>query len=136
MPRLSVWFVRLALVYLGLGFTLGALLLLSKGQFLTPALYRYRPLHVELLLIGWVVQFAIGVSYWILPRLNETNERGPEAVVRFALLALNTGVLTACVGFLLAREQLLLVGRVLEVSAVIGYAIYLRPRLMRPASGE
>jgi hypothetical protein len=31
MPRLSVWFVRAALVYLALGFTCGALLLAHKA---------------------------------------------------------------------------------------------------------
>ena len=31
MPRLSVWFIRLSLIYLALGFTFGGLLLLNKG---------------------------------------------------------------------------------------------------------
>lgn len=31
-------------------------------------LARLVPVHVELLLVGWLVQLALGVAYWILPR--------------------------------------------------------------------
>ncbi|GBC93394.1 hypothetical protein HRbin15_01885 [bacterium HR15] len=130
MPRLSVWFIRLALIYFGLGFTLGAGLLMAKGSFLPLTIWRYRPLHIELLLIGWIVQLAIGVSYWILPRLSEANERGSKTPVRIALLALNGGVLTVCAGFLFEREWLVFAGRVLETGAVVSYTFHLHPRLM------
>lgn len=136
MPALSVWFVRLALVYLGIGFTLGAALLLAKAAMLPATLSRYRPVHIELLLIGWVVQLAIGVSYWILPRLSEANERGSEIPVRFALLMLNAGVLIACVGFLIEAERLVWIGRVVETAAIVSYAIHLRPRLRRHSLRE
>jgi cbb3-type cytochrome oxidase subunit 1 len=133
MPRLSVWFVRLALVYLGLGFTLGASLLLAKGQWLPPTLMRLLPIHAELLLVGWMMQLAMGVSYWILPRLNTDNERGSELPVRLALLTLNAGVLSVCVGIWSGVEALLLIGRGLEATAALGYALHMRPRLQRPS---
>ncbi|MFN3690692.1 MAG: hypothetical protein ACK4UU_07190 [Fimbriimonadales bacterium] len=133
MPALSVWFVRLALLYLGVGFTLGAGLLLAKALWLPAPLLRLRPVHIELLLIGWMVQLAIGVSYWILPRLSEANERGSEIPVRFALLALNAGVLIACVGLLMEAELLVWIGRVVETAAIVSYALHLRPRLRRHA---
>ena len=68
MPALTVWALRIALCYLGIGFTLGALMLAAHGLTLAPTLLRLRPLHMELLLIGWTVQLALAVAYWILPR--------------------------------------------------------------------
>lgn len=67
MPRISIWFVRCALLHLAGGFTLGALLLMNTGWAWAPALMALRPLHAEMLLFGWMVQLAFGVGAWILP---------------------------------------------------------------------
>ncbi|NOZ73444.1 MAG: hypothetical protein GXP38_16340 [Chloroflexi bacterium] len=67
MPRLSTWFVRASLIYLALGVTLGGLLLAEKGIPFYPALWIALPVHMEFLLIGWMVQLAMGMAYWILP---------------------------------------------------------------------
>ncbi len=68
MPKESAWLVRASLVNLVLGFTLGALLLVHKAMPLRPELWALRPLHIELLLWGAMVQLAFGVALWILPR--------------------------------------------------------------------
>lgn len=68
MPRLSQWLIRTALIYLLLGFTLGALLLTHKGIPLHPALWSWLPTHIEFLLMGWIAQLTMGVAFWILPR--------------------------------------------------------------------
>jgi hypothetical protein len=49
---LSVWFVRTALGYLGIGFLVGAVLLANRGLQLGTAVTRLLPLHIEFLLIG------------------------------------------------------------------------------------
>ena len=46
MPRLSVWFIRSALLYLLLGFTLGGLMLWNKGLPIHPVLWRLLPAHM------------------------------------------------------------------------------------------
>ena len=38
MPLLSIWLIRVALLYLLLGFTLGGLLLWNKGQTIHPVI--------------------------------------------------------------------------------------------------
>jgi len=58
MTRLSVWTVRTALLYLGAGFFLGALMLTQKGLPFDPALLRLLPLHIEFVLLGWTLQLA------------------------------------------------------------------------------
>ena len=70
MTRLSVWPVRTALIYLAIGFLLGALMLFEKGARIDPALLRLLPMHVEFVLVGWTVQLAMGVAFWILPRFS------------------------------------------------------------------
>ena len=67
MPRLSVWAVRLSLLYLLFGFTLGALILANKGVPFTPWVWNFLPTHIDVLLFGFVIQLAIGMAYWILP---------------------------------------------------------------------
>ena len=47
MTRLSVWTVRTALLYLGAGFLIGALMLTQKGLPFDPAMLRLLPLHIE-----------------------------------------------------------------------------------------
>ena len=68
MPRLSVWIIRTALLYLGIGFTFGALMLFNKGVPFDPMLWRLLRPHIEFVLLGWTMQLAMGVAFWIMPR--------------------------------------------------------------------
>jgi hypothetical protein len=68
MPDLSRYFVRSSLSCLGLGFTLGGLILGAKAGLVTADVWMWLPAHIALLLFGWLIQLALGVSYWILPR--------------------------------------------------------------------
>ena len=63
MPRLSVWTIRAALVALGIGFLFGALMLANKGVPFDPSLWRLLPAHIELVLLGWTMQLALGVAF-------------------------------------------------------------------------
>lgn len=131
MPRLSCWFVRAALVYLALGFTLGALMLANKGLPLLPALWRLLPAHIEFLLLGWTVQLMLGVGFWILPRFH--GRRGNETPAWAAFWLLNLGVLLAALGPTLAASGwVALLGRLAEMAAVVAFAIHAWSRI-KPA---
>ncbi len=97
MPRLSVWLVRTGLLHLAAGFTAGGLLLFNKGLPWHPALWRLLPAHIELLLLGWTLNLALGVAYWILPRYRSGPPRGAEWPMWLAFGLLNGGILTVCV---------------------------------------
>ncbi len=97
MPKLSQYMIRIALLWLGLGYTLGGLMLSNKGIPWLPSLWILRSMHVHILLIGWTVQFACGVAFWILPRLDASGSRGDERPVWLCFSLLNAGVLTALV---------------------------------------
>ena len=60
--------VRAALLHLGMGFTFGALMLFDKAVSFYPEVWRLWSIHVEVTLVGWIVQLAMGVAFWIMPR--------------------------------------------------------------------
>ena len=129
MPRLSCWFIRLALIHLLVGFTFGMLLLSNKGMPLHPQIWRLLPAHIELLLFGWIVQVVMGVAYWILPRF-QTARRTPH-LAWFAFATLNLGVwLVACAPFTgLFSADFHLIGRVTEVAAIVAFVLHAWPRV-------
>ncbi len=95
MPRLSQLMIRTALIWLAVGYTFGGLVLFTKGVPIVPQLWLLRGAHIHALLVGWTVQLACGVAYWILPRLDAAGSRGDERPVLACYAALNSGVLLA-----------------------------------------
>lgn len=130
MPKFSVWAARLALLYFLVGSTFGALLLINKAAPLTPALWSLLPLHIEFLLMGWIVQLVLAVGYWIFPRFLDEPKRGHPAWSWVSLVFLNAGIALVALSGFLAQPALLLVGRVLEVAAALsfGWLLWLRAK--------
>ena len=56
------YFIKSALVCLGLGIVMGVWMALSPGAIL------YRPAHVHLNLLGFVSMVIFGVAYHVIPR--------------------------------------------------------------------
>ena len=121
MPRLSVWFVRASFVHLLLGLFFGALILAQKGISFYPPVWNLFPLHVEFLLTGWLVQLAMGVAFWIIPRFSSGSPRGPVGLVWLSFALLNAGILAAALQ--LWFPNALLIGRIAEVCAGILFLI-------------
>ncbi len=123
MPRLSVWFVRASMLYLLAGFTIGALMLAQDGISYDPSILSLLPVHIEFLLVGWLVQLAMGMAFWIFPRfgLGLPHSRGSVPLIWASFLMLNAGIITAALGNLFAPA--LILGRVLEVGAVLIYIL-------------
>jgi cbb3-type cytochrome oxidase subunit 1 len=127
MPRLSVWMIRTALVHLATGLALGALA--QRGVAMDPLIPRLRPAHAELLLLGWSVQLAMGVAFWILPRFRSGAERGSERPAWLAYI-LNLGVVcSALSGTVFALAGLQLLGRCAEAVAAAAFAVHAWPRV-------
>jgi hypothetical protein len=130
MPRLSIWMVRAALLHLGVGFTVGGVLLFHKGIALDPAVWRLWPVHLELALVGWTVQLAMGVAFWILPRLQRTERYGRTGLAWLAFGLINLGVLLVAAGaWWDLGTWVSLVGRSAELLAVAAFAVYIWPRI-------
>jgi hypothetical protein len=128
MPRLSAWFVRAALIYLALGFTLGMLLLANKGIQISPYIWQLLPAHIEFLLIGWTVQLALGVAFWILPRWQ--TQRGNVRPAWVAFFLLNMGIwCVVLTPWLNLPAWVLSLGRVCEAAAAGAFALHAWPRV-------
>jgi len=123
MPRLSTWFVRASLLYLALGFSLGALMLANKAWQFSPSIWKLLPVHSEVLLLGWFVQLAVGVAYWILPRISGTNPRGNPRLVWLAFWLINLGIALAIFEAFTPLGGLLLAGRLIQLAGVLAFVI-------------
>ena len=130
MPRLSVYFIRASLIYLLFGFTFGGLLLANKGFMISPAVWMLLPIHIEFDLVGWLVQFAMGVAFWILPRFSHEPRYGNQTFGWLAFALLNIGVLCTGLGqWLGAPPAIFLLGRLLELSACVLFVLHAWPRV-------
>jgi cbb3-type cytochrome oxidase subunit 1 len=129
-PLLSRWFIRAALSYLVIGFTLGALILVQKGIPLHPAFWQLLPAHIECLFLGWTPQLAMGMAFWILPRRLQGAGRGNEAAAWLAFGLINVGVIMVSVGWTWSAPSFIpLVGRVAEGGAAVAFAVHAWGRL-------
>lgn len=92
MPRLSRFFLRGGFICLAVGMLAGGLILVQKGIGGFPFFWVLLPAHVYLVLVGGVTQCALGVSYWILPRLAGKG-RGNTTLAWSSYWALNAAIL-------------------------------------------
>lgn len=125
--------IRTALIWLALGYTFGGLVLFAKGTLLLPGLWALRSAHIHALLVGWTVQLACGVAFWILPRLGAAG-RGDERLVWGCYAALNSGVSLAVLHSVFAstaawaRWLLLPIGA-LYLAAALVFLLHAWPRI-------
>jgi len=134
MPNLSKQMIRCAFFNLWFGFGFATLLMVWKGKphLLPPQVGAWILAHVDLLLVGWMVQLAMGVSYWIFPRLPETRtERGRYAFAYGAALLLNLGVWAYTLALVVAWGWLQVGGLAAQLAALLAYAYHLAPRVRR-----
>jgi hypothetical protein len=121
MPKWSVWSVRSALIWLALAAAVGAGLL-SRDRLGLPGLARLIPAHAEMMLVGWMMQLAFGVAYWILPGRERRDPRRVTAPLIVVSLALNGGIVAFLAGATLA-------GRLLEGGAALVFVTQVAPRI-------
>lgn len=138
MPRLSRFFVRSALLHLVIGFGVGTALLCVKAGVADPLLWVWLPAHVDTLLVGWMIQLACGVGYWILPRLGAAGRgRSWLAVMTFVLLnigsalCLGSGALRYVAPGEASLTSLFAAGVALQTLALCAFAAHAWPRVLR-----
>lgn len=129
MPAISVWFIRGSLAYLGLGFTIGAAILFNKAVPAIPSVWNFLPMHIEFLLLGFVLQLTMGVAFWIFPRLQTLTDRGDEKKAALAFILLNLGIWICSASPFILLSYLSLIGRICQTAAVILFILNLWPRV-------
>lgn len=119
MPRVSRWMMKVALTYFGVGLSVGAYLLLHKAVNLDPGAWRLLSYHIEIMIFGWILQFVMGVAYWMMPRFVKGPPRGPVWHAWLMVILLNTGILLNLLNFgVWSSNVITLAGRLLEVGSV------------------
>lgn len=129
MPRLSVLMIRAALLHLGIGFLFGGLLLFNKGLPFAGFLWRLLPIHIELLLFGWMLQLTMGVAFWIVPRFSTPSRYGRVWLVVLAFVLLNVGVWITVAGQWGGSLNLLLIGGVCILLSGGCFVLHIVPRI-------
>lgn len=130
--------VRASLCWLVAGAFAGGLMLLD-GTLPGALAAWFAPSHAHMLFVGWFLQFALGVAYWLLPR-----KRTPELPLGYnerlgmlATVALNAGLLLRVaaepierMGLGSAATQVTLgLVALLQVTAILVFATQLWPRV-------
>lgn len=92
MDRYVLGFLRAALVWLLLGTTLGAAMAMH------PAWLVYRPVHLHLLLLGFVMMMIAGVAYHVIPRFTAATLHSPRLAMVHLVVA-NVGLPLLAGGF-------------------------------------
>lgn len=129
MPALATWAIRLALIHLTAAVALGGWLLAARGVPTLPRATWLLPVHLELALLGWTVQLAMGVAYWILPKHQAGLPRGPLAPAVGAILVFNLGVLAVVAAAVAGSEALALAGRLGQLGGIAMFALLALPRI-------
>lgn len=132
MPLLSRRMIHGAFFNLWCGFGIATLLMVWKGKpdLLPAAIGGWLLVHVDLLLVGWMVQLAMGVAYWILPRLPKTvTQRGRYGFALGAAVMLNIGVWGYSLATIAGWEWGQVLGLAAQLVAVCAYAIHIAPRI-------
>lgn len=119
MPLISRIMIRLSLVYFLVGTAIGALMLINKAFLVSPLIWFIFPIHIEFLIFGWIIQFTLGVAYWILPRFLETKGRGNPIPAWLMVAVLNLGILAVSFAPYGLGKTVGLTGRILEAVSVI-----------------
>lgn len=135
MRRFSIITLRIALVYLLAGATLGTIGLIEKAtgvwSYFGPAI----ALHRSMLLYGWTLHLIIGVAYWILPTFGARVNVGREGFARASVILLNAGIVGMCVAVFAKTPGVFdLVGHGLIVAGAAAFAIHAWPRI-KPFGG-
>lgn len=130
MPHVTTWLLRAAFLQFLAGSVLGSMMLAAKGGLagsVTPAWVF--PVHIELMIYGWLLQLVLGVALWILPRRpGQPRDHGAWAGW-VGLTAINAAVLLAACGAALNRPWLVALGRAAALAGAATIAISLVPRI-------
>lgn len=123
MPKASIWMIRLSLIYLLVSVLIGGLILSHKAIDIHPMLWSLLPLHYELAIWGWLVQFVMGTAYWMFPKKLTGERRGPVLPAWIMVGLFNIGLILLATSTLISGTFVApLIGRALIGISTILFA--------------
>ena len=125
MSKITVWFIRSAMIYFLVAVSLGLWMGMSPRGY-------YIPVHVHLNLLGWVSMFIYGVAYHILPRFSG-RQLFSDRLSEIHFWTAHIGLIGMAVSWFLFHRRLLVVFSFIEVFSITLF-VYNMFKTIRPAS--
>jgi cbb3-type cytochrome oxidase subunit 1 len=91
----TIWFIRAALIYLGVGVILGLTMAIQPNWMLY-----IKPAHAHINLLGFMAMFVYGVAYHVLPRFRG-KQLYSHKLARYHLILANVGLVGMAPAFAL-----------------------------------
>lgn len=139
MPPIARILIKAAFVYFVAAFLLGALMMLDRWLSFSRWLRVVYLSQMHLLVVGWITQLAIGVAYWMFPRLRKEQDsqpRGSDTLAWTTFICLNAGLLLRFVfePFYLMGAQpwlaaLMALSGVLQAMAAVAFGLLIWARI-------
>lgn len=139
MPPIARSFIKISFLYFVAAFLLGALMMLDRWLSFSRWLKVVYLSQLHLLVVGWITQLALGVAYWMFPRLRKEQSprpRGSDALAWTVLICLNLGLLLRFVfePFYLMGPQswlaaLIALSGILQAVAALGFGLLIWDRI-------
>lgn len=119
MSNITVWFVRMAMIYFLLAVLLGIFMAVAGP------VYPYMQIHVHFNLLGWMSMTVYGVGYHILPRFSG-RPLWSDRLSYFHIWLANIGLVGMALGWAVRGSDngaVLLVSSVLEAVSIAFFVI-------------
>lgn len=130
-PKPSIWMIRLSLVYFSISAGLGSMIFIHKAIDIHSMLWAFLPIHYELAMWGWLVQFVMGTAYWIFPKKLEGERRGPAASAWAMVIIFNSGLIFLITSHLFSTSpSFTIIGRVLITVGILIFTILIWFRIV------
>lgn len=134
-------FIKTALVFLVLGVSAGAWMLLEQSGFALPVSPSLYTVHIHLLGLGFFFMMVCGVALWMFPRRSgESREKAARDPLGWAAYGLLTGGLSLrCLALLFPEtlgSVLLGLSAVLQFGGVATFAAAIWPRVYLPGASS
>ncbi len=98
MSKITVWFIKSAMVYFMLAIILGLHMSVSGTQ------YPYMPIHAHFNLLGWMSMMIYGVGYHILPRFSG-RPLYSEKLAEWQVYLANIGLIGMAIGWIVKSSR-------------------------------
>ena len=108
------------------------MILSSKVITIHPAIWSLLPVHFELAIWGWIVQFVLGTAYWMFPKKLEGERRGNPLFATVMVVLFNAGLILLIVSNFTETItlQLSLSGRSLITVSILIFAFLIWSRVV------
>ncbi len=120
MSKITVWFIKSALIYFMLAIVLGLYMAVSG------MIYPYMPIHAHFNLLGWMSMMIYGVGYHILPRFSG-KPLYSDKLAEWQFWLANIGLIGMAIGWLIKSWQgdakILLIFSIVEAAAAVVFVI-------------